>query len=497
MNPMIEKGLRTPDGRVPIATKLYYGFGAVAYGVKDNGLSFFFLLYYNQVLGLPAGQVGLILLISLVLDGISDPVAGYLSDHFHSRWGRRHPFMYAAALPTALICYFLWNPPEGLAGWGLFSYALIMVVTLRLIITFYETPSTAMVAELTEDYHERTTMLSFRFFFGWAGGLTMSVITYGVLFRLGGEEYGQLNPRGYEIMGLIASLAILISILVSALGTHRYIPHLKQPGGKTAAAGQARFFRAVKEVYETLATRSFMALFASAIFISVAAGMAASLDIYFTTYFWELKPEQIYLIAVGQYFSAILALIFSPLASRRLGKKWAAIVISALAFTILPLPVLLRLLGLFPENGSPALLPLLIGISVIAIALVISASIMISSMVADLAEDNELRSGRRAEGLFFAARTFILKVVTGVGFATATLVLTLIGFPDGARPGEVDPDVIYNLGLVYIPAAMVLWALSILCILGYRITEDEHRTNLEKIKSGAARMGWDSNPRDA
>lgn len=213
--------------------------------------------------------------------------------------------------------------------------------------------------------------------------------------------------------------------------------------------------------------------------------------------FRGLKPEQIYLIAVGQYFSAILALIFSPLASRRLGKKWAAIVISALAFTILPLPVLLRLLGLFPENGSPALLPLLIGISVIAIALVISASIMISSMVADLAEDNELRSGRRAEGLFFAARTFILKVVTGVGFATATLVLTLIGFPDGARPGEVDPDVIYNLGLVYIPAAMVLWALSILCILGYRITEDEHRTNLEKIKSGAARMGWDSNPRDA
>jgi GPH family glycoside/pentoside/hexuronide:cation symporter len=73
-------------------TKVLYGVGAAAFGVKDNGFSFFLLLYYNQVLGLPETWVGLGIMLALFVD---------LSDHLRSRWGRRHPFMYAAALPVA------------------------------------------------------------------------------------------------------------------------------------------------------------------------------------------------------------------------------------------------------------------------------------------------------------------------------------------------------------------------------------------------------------
>ena len=87
--------------KVPLRTKLFYGVGSVAYGVKDNGFSFFLLLYYSQVLGLSPTLAGTALMLALLVDAISDPLVGYISDNWHSKWGRRHPFMYFAALPLA------------------------------------------------------------------------------------------------------------------------------------------------------------------------------------------------------------------------------------------------------------------------------------------------------------------------------------------------------------------------------------------------------------
>src|SRR5262245_12464077 len=92
-------------------TKLAYGIGSVAFGVKDNGFTIFLLLFYNQVLGLPEAWVGFAIMTALMLDAVIDPFIGYVSDHLRSRWGRRHPFMYAAALPVAVAYYVLWSPP--------------------------------------------------------------------------------------------------------------------------------------------------------------------------------------------------------------------------------------------------------------------------------------------------------------------------------------------------------------------------------------------------
>ncbi|HBM05927.1 MAG TPA: sugar transporter, partial [Erythrobacter sp.] len=91
--------------------KLAHGSGAAAFGIKNGGFDYFLLLFYGTVIGLEPGLVGLAILIALVVDAISDPLVGYWSDNFRSRWGRRHPFMYAAALPVALSYFLLWNPP--------------------------------------------------------------------------------------------------------------------------------------------------------------------------------------------------------------------------------------------------------------------------------------------------------------------------------------------------------------------------------------------------
>src|SRR6185436_1943256 len=87
---------------VRLHTKLLYASGSLAFGIKEGGLSGFLLLFYNQVIGMPAGLVGLAIAIALAVDSVIDPVVGQVSDSWRSRWGRRHPFMYVAMVPRVV-----------------------------------------------------------------------------------------------------------------------------------------------------------------------------------------------------------------------------------------------------------------------------------------------------------------------------------------------------------------------------------------------------------
>jgi Na+/melibiose symporter-like transporter len=102
-------------------------------------------------------------------------------------------------------------------------------------------------------------------------------------------------------------------------------------------------------------------------------------------------------------------------------------------------------------------------------------------MGADVVEDSELSTGRRSEGVFFAASSFVQKSVSGVGIFASTLLLGAIGFPRGAKPGEVDPAVVRALGIVYVPLLAGLFLASIACLSGYRITRDSHEANLRRL----------------
>jgi Na+/melibiose symporter-like transporter len=152
-----------------------------------------------------------------------------------------------------------------------------------------------------------------------------------------------------------------------------------------------------------------------------------------------------------------------------------------LAALLAPTPIVGRLVGLMPPNGSAALVPTLFVFSVIEVSLVIIMSILVSSMVADIVEESELATGRRSEGVFFAARSFIGKTVHGIGVLTATLLLAAIEFPQDAKPGLVEPDVIFDLGLVYVPAVFSVYVIAVLFVAAYRISRATHEANLERL----------------
>lgn len=463
---------------VSIGRKVAYGFGSVAFGVKSNGFDYFFLIFYSQVMGVSAYLVSLALMIALIVDALSDPLIGYLSDNTRSRWGRRHPFMYAAAIPVSVAYYFVWNPPAGLEGDALFPYIVALAILVRTLITVYEIPSSSLVAEMSDDYDERTSMLSYRYFFGWTGGTLMGAFaTIFILVPTATISNGMFNVEGHGQVGAIAATVIFLAIMISALGTHKMIPDLKPPPPKRKMSVGLIY----REVFETLASRSFLALFLAALFGAVASGVSTTLSFYFSTFFWGFSTEQIGLISLSVVISALMAFFISPAISKRLGKKRGAITIGLMAFTVAPAPIFLRLLGLMPENGDPALFPLVLSIIVVDVALIIAYQTLSSSMIADLVEEAEIKTQRRNEGVFFASVTFVRKVTQGIGAAVAGVLLTISQFPVGATPDQVPESVLSTFGWLYVPVIFGLWMIMIACLSLYSVDRKKHEANLETL----------------
>lgn len=467
-------------GALTPLTRVNFGVGAVAFGVKDMGFSFFLLIYYQQVLGLDAALASLALTIAIMVDAVTDLLIGYGSDNLKSRWGRRHPLMYAAAIPTAIAFYYLWNPPWVLSDYALFAYLMGMAILVRTLITFYEVPSSALSAELSLDYDERTRLMAYRFAFGLWGGLVLMFAAYTyLLVPAGNDTAGTLNQAGYESYGALAAVVMLVAMIWSAVGTHARIPDL--PKADLGARGGWR--TVYRHIGASLSNKSFLAAFVSRIFSGVAAGLSANLSIYFATFFWALRSDQIRFFPLMALVSVTLASALAPAISRRFNKKRVAL--ATMLFSILwaPLPLILRLTDLFPENGDPALLPLLLGHALIEGTAAVTAGIMFGAMIADIVEDAEVVTGRRNEGLFFAANGFAGKLVSGAGILLAGLVLSVVDFPEQAQPTSIELDRLTDLAWYFVSLVATLYIAAWIALFFYGIDRDRHQRNLDHIKS--------------
>ncbi|WP_129782429.1 MFS transporter [Peristeroidobacter soli] len=476
----------TPDRNElsSIKTKVVYGLGSVAFGIKDNGFNIILLLFYNQVIGLPAYLVSGAIAMVLVVEGILDPIIGQVSDNFRSRWGRRHPFMYASALPVALSYLMLWNPPE-MSQSATLAYLVCVALVVRTFISFYEIPSAALVPELTDDYDKRTSFLAFRSCFAWYGGLTMSFLSFRVFLVPDAEHpVGQLNEAGYHLYGMTAAAIMFVVIMVSALGTHKFIPLFRQPVKRELTLKQYG-----DELLTTLKNRSFLIVMASSMLAYISMGLTHGLWVYFMSYFWELSNVGMSMMTLSWFVAVFAAFFLAPRVSHWIGKRNGVMVLYPLGFAITTLPLVLRLVGLFPDNGSDAMLPLLL-IFTGAGAILTSASwILTPSMLADVVEESELKTGRRSEGVFFAGSAFLQKSMSGMGVFVSGLILTLVGFPQGAKPGLVDPEVLRNLTLVFVILVSLLHLGAVLIIRSYKITRASHAENVRRLAARAALTG--------
>ncbi len=463
--------------RLGIVTKLGYGVGSIASSASATALAAGVMtVYLNQVIGLPVALVGVAIMISLIFDAIVDPLIGVWSDATRSRWGRRHPFMYAAALPTGIFIYLLWHTPTSWPKETTFVFVLGLLIAVRFCVGLYDTASAALAPELAPDYNERTTLMSYRWFFVTAGASVMVMLLYMVFLRRDASHpLGILNRAGYADFGTVAAVVISLSILTAGLATHRLIPYL------SASPKPESLKASLKEIAGVLTNPSLLVMMACGLVGGMGNGITGTMNTYFYLYFWELPPQTTAWLIVVSIPAAFFGATLTPALSKRFGKKVAMVGLFLVTVVTGLAPMTCRLTGFFPPNGSPWVFVILLGDAFVTATLGLMGLVLLSSMVADVVEDAAVTTGKRSEGLLFSANNLVPKISLAVGGFVATLLLTAVHFPVHAQQGRVDPSLMRHLALLYLPIVATLGVVATLILLLYRIDRVKHERNLTDL----------------
>ena len=466
----------TPAVALPRSLKVMHGLGSVAYGVKDNGFSVFLLIFYNQVLGIDAGVVGTVIMAALIFDAFADPIIGELSDRTQSKWGRRLPWLYTAAIPLGIIWLLLWHPPE-MEQTGTIIWLFCTAVLARSLVAMCEVPSIALVPELTADYDERTRLMRYRFLFGWAGGLLMLIFAYGIFFT---GEKGVSDPVGYDAYSVWGALMMTGAVLISALGQHRHVAKQSPPAPRGVGLGHA-----FAEAKVTLSNRAFLWLVSAAVFGLINQGLTFALTNYQLGFLWQLQQMEMLYYALILFATVIVAFIIVPPLSARLGKKNAAIFLALISMTFTAGLYGSWLLDLVPGAPNDPSILFMFALVAMTNSAAVGMMMLTSSMMADVVEASQQETGRRSEGLFFAGYFFMQKCAVGIGTFAAGMILTFADFPQNAVPGRVDVTVLDGLALYYMGTVLTLGIIGVLVLRHFPISRERHNERLRVLNTAA------------
>ena len=481
---MSESPIYTPlDRELRRGTRLAFGLGQIAEGLKNASFNLFVLFYYNSVLGLSGSLCGLAIGIALIFDGLSDPLMGSISDNHRSRWGRRHPFMVIAALPLALAFFGLFAPPAGLGSTGLFLWLTGFAVVTRLMMTVYHVPHIALGAELTANFAERTRVVATRQIFGYLAAFGMAAIAFGYFFA--DEQGGRTNPEAYAPFAFCMSVAMVLTILASVWWTRDQIPYL--PTSRAGALKTNVLRRSIAEAKSAFVNESFRKLFTGVLVLYILVGTETALALYVYEFFWSLGSREILFLSAAYTFGLVFGAMFTA-RLHRLWEKSPTLIFGTVGWSVCQIfPIVGRLTDILPENGTTELIAFLLVARFLQGGLVQQGYASFSSMMGDIADEHELATGRRQEGIFFGVVSFSGKAASGVGSLIAGVSLDVISWPAGLGGATeiiaIPAETIRNLGILYGPLLAVFAVVGPFAYRGYSLDRERHSVVLEALKS--------------
>ena len=464
--------------KLSVRTKVLFASGALQEAVVTAG-GIATVLFYNQLLGVSPGLVGTAFLIASAFDALSDPLIGAFTDRFRSKWGRRHPFMFASALPIGFSFYFLYQPANDLTEIGYFVWLCFFLILLRLSQTLYLIPHDALGAELTDDYEERTSIFGYNYVATSALSLIVVGIFYAVIFPSNPEfDNGLLNPAGYFVLAAVGSVTIVFSVLTCTLGTVEQIPYLHN----VELGKKFSFANYITQLKALIKNISYLSACLSLLTIYSGLGIISVVSTYAYVYVYELSTEGMVWASVAKSPGILIALPLLAYLSRRMEKKTILIVSTLATCALVSLPHNLKMVDLFPSNDSVFLLfalfvPLLLAYMVFPVS-----AIIIDSQLADVADEHELRTGERSEGVIFSVRSFGIKTTQGVGGFLAGFGLEFIGFPENAEVGDLAGETITGLLFLNGPSYLAIYLLAVLFMTLYALDKKTHGEVLRQLE---------------
>ena len=403
--------------------KVNYSVGAIANGIKTDTFTFFLLFFYSRVIGLDPLLASLAIGLALIIDSFTDPLMGTISDRTNTKYGRRHPFMFVSFLPIAIFYILLFTPkPDwGLSQSQLFWWMFISASMTRIGMTFFEVPHRSFGAEITKDYLERTKLFSWREMFAWTAGICNAFLAYNIFFKSTPEySYGQLNPDAYFPLAITGAFMMVLSIIYSSLSTIKEIDNLSSWKGSISIS------EIFSELKIAISNKSFILFFLGSLSLSISWGLLNSLTLFINTDFWGLKGNQIGIFLYIYFCAAFVAFYITPKLVSKIGKRnFVLFCVFGVAFAS-PIAFISYNLGLTPDKGSSSLVLFLCLPLVVISTLSIAGNMTRDAMIGDIADEVDLQSGKRQEGVLYSAVSFVQKVNTAIGALTGGLTLWVL-----------------------------------------------------------------------
>ena len=464
-----------PSVKLGLATKFAYGAGDMGAGMTANLIAFSFLIFLTNAAGLSPIAAGTVLLIGKIWDAVNDPIVGVLSDRTRTRWGRRYPWMFLTAIPFGLTFFLMWLVPNlgrsEINFWSspLFWYYVGISVLFQIFYTTTNLPYTTLTAELTQDYDERTELTSFRLAFSLVG----AVLVLGLGFVVSQVIKADI-PRQYAVLGGICAIVSVIPLFWCIFGTYGSSQRQQRPVGNPNEAGEngADEMPLLQQFQVVFSNRPFLYVVGIYLFSWLALQVTAAIIPYFVTAWMGL--DSYFLAALFVQGPAIVMMFICSAISRRVGKQM-------LYFIGIGSLLIVQIFLFLLQPGQIHFMYLLFIAASFGVA---TAYVVPWALLPDVIELDELNTGYRREGIFYAFMTLLQKMGLALGLFLVSVSLEFAGFVEATAeiPIPVQPTsalLAIRVAVAFLPMLLLFGGLILTYF--YPITREVHAEILLKL----------------
>ena len=446
-------------------TQISYGVGELAGAIPGNILVFFFLFFLTNIAGLNPTTAGTILLLGKAWDAINDPLIGWLSDQTGSPLGRRYPWMIYGAFPLGLCFFLLWLVLPTTNQWVMFAYYSTIALLFYTAFTAVLLPFSALAAELTSGYDERTSLISFKSGFS-IGGSIFSLILAQIIFKLVSSPSKQ-----YLFLGAIGGALAILAVYLSVWGTYRHYRALQTKQSQIERPPAQRIWQQLKIA---LSNRPFLYLIGIYLCSWLGVQVTAAILPYFVINWMKLPEYHFTQMALAVQGTALGMMFIWTTLSHRVEKK--AIYCMGIPLTIC------ALVGLFIlQPGQIGLMYIWAVMAGIGIS---TAYLVPWSMLPDVVDLDELKTGQRREGIYYGCVVQLQKFGVAMALFLVGKILDWAGFISkvaGQTP-PIQPDsALWAIRLIIGPVTILSLVVGLILSYFYPISRAVHKEILLQL----------------
>lgn len=391
--------------------KFAYGIGAVGKDMVYMLSASYILYYYQDIMGVSAVAMGIILFAARIFDAFNDPIMGVIVAKTKTRWGKFRPWLAIGTLMNALILYLMFAAPPSLNGAGLTAYAAVTYILWGVTYTMMDIPYWSMIPAFTQSGRERENLSAMARSCAGVGSALITIITVTVVSALGtmagGSSATEIERLGYRYFALIIAVVFVIFIGITCLSIRE----------KSSVDMETT---SVKDMFRALIQNDqAMTMVVAIVMINTALYITSNLVIYFFKYDFSPQAWQAnYTLfnTFGGAFQILAMMLLFPLLRRFMSSLKIFYVCFAMAFAGYVTLLLIALSG--AENVYLLLIPAFLIMAAIGML-----NVIITIFLANTVDYGELKNHRRDESVIFSMQTFVVKLASGVAALIASVVI--------------------------------------------------------------------------